>query len=299
MAAADRRLTIRFRLGLALAVALFPVLALGALQVATEFNREGHIRQATLTQAAARSALTARARLQGAMALLDTLKPEAVGLECTPRLAMILNDLDGYRNIVRLDAQGRVVCAGASLPSANRAALPWFQRLKSGAHTAVARSSAAGEPALVAATRAERRDGSFDGALIASILLSNLKPDISDPSLPAQTAVAILSGDGHYLVQTDRDAFAPLPTDWRAQIVRGHTLFTATDARGQPRDFATAPLLSGEAYVVLSAPAPGIFYWARAEPVQRHRLPGAGLARSLAGGLAGGGPGGDPLAALS
>ncbi len=265
MPAAGRQ-TIRFRLGLALALALFPILALSALQVATEFNHESHIRQAMLTQAAGRSALTARARIQGAMALLDTLKPEAVGLECTPRLAKILNDLDGYRNIVRLDASGRVVCAGASLPAVDRLALPWFQRLRAGAPTVVARSDAAGEPALIAATRAERRDGSFDGALIASILLANLKPDISDPSLPAQTAVAILTGDGHYLVQTDRRAFAPLPADWRARLVRGQTLFTAEDARGRSRDFATAPLLSGEAYVVLSAPAPGIFYWARLNP---------------------------------
>ncbi|WP_174299269.1 sensor histidine kinase [Caulobacter sp. S45] len=263
---ASGRLTIRFRLGLALAVALFPVLVLGALQVATEFNREGHIRQVTLTQAATRSALTGRARIQGAMALLDTLRPEAVGLECTPRLAAILNELDGYRNIVRLDADGRVVCAGASLPAANRASLPWFQRLKAGTQTVVARSQAAGEPALIAATRAERRDGHFDGALIASILLSSLKPDLSDPTLPARTAVAIVSGDGHYLVQTDRDAFAPLPADWRARLAQGHNLFTAKDAQGAPRDYAAAQLLSGEAYVVLSAPAPGIFYWARLNP---------------------------------
>ena len=260
-------MTIRFRLGLALAVALFPVLALGVLQVGTEFNREGHIRQATLTQAAARSAMTARARIQGAIALLDTLKPEAVGLECTPRLAAILGELDGYRNIVRLDANARVVCAAASLPqNRDRASLPWFRRLKAGAQTVVARSRAPGEPALIAASRAERRDGSFDGALIASLVLSNLKPDMSDPTLPIGTAVAIVSGDGHYLVQTDRDAFAPLPNDWRARLVQGHTLFTARDVRGAPRDFATAPLLSGEAYVVLSAPAPGIFYWARLNP---------------------------------
>ena len=264
--AAFGRQTIRFRLGLALAVALFPVLALGVLQVGTEFNREGHVRQATLSEAAARSAVTARARIQGAMALLDTLKPQAVGLECTPRLAAILSELDGYRNIVRLDAEGRVVCAGASLPAANRASLPWFQRLKTGAQTVVARSRAAGEPALIAATRAERRDGRFDGALIASILLSNLKPDMSDPTLPAKTAVAIVSGDGHYLVQTDRDAFAPLPADWRTRLIQGSGLFTARDSRREPRDFATAQLLPGEAYVVLSAPAPGIFYWARLNP---------------------------------
>ena len=111
----------------------------------------------------------------------------------------------------------------------------------------VARSRAAGEPALVAATRAERRDGKFDGALIASILLSNLKPDMSDPTLPAKTAVAIVSGDGHYLVQTDRDAFAPLPADWRTRLVRGSGLFTAKDARSEPRELAKAQLLHGEA----------------------------------------------------
>ena len=89
---------------------------------------------------------------------------------------------------------------------------------------------------------------------------------MSDPTLPSRTAVAIVSGDGHYLVQTDRNAFAPLPPDWRIQLVRGHSLFTARDVQGEPRDFAAAQLLSGEAYVVLSAPAPGIFYWARLNP---------------------------------
>lgn len=262
-----RRLTIRFRLGRALAFALFPVLALGLLQVVTEFHREGHVRQVTLTQAAFRSAVTARARIQGAVALLDTLTPQAVGMECTPRLAAVLAELDGYRNIVRLDGLGRVVCAGASVPSSrDRAKLAWFQRLKSGAHTVVAQSLSSPEPALIAATRAERRDGSFDGALVASILLSSLKPDTSDPTLPAGTAVAILSGDGHYLIQTNRQAFAPLPDDWMARLAGGHTLFTEHDQQGALRDFAIAPLLTGEAYVVLSAPAPGILYWVRINP---------------------------------
>ena len=266
MAASAGRLTIRFRLGLALAVALFPVLALGALQVMTDFQRDSRVRQAVLTEAAARSAVTTRARIQGAMALLDTLKPEAVGIECTPRLAAILSELDGYRNIVRLDASGRVQCAGASVsPDDGRANLPWFRRLQAGALTVVARARHGGEPTLIAASRAERRDGRFDGALVASIRLSTLRPDASDPTLPKGTAVAILSGDGQYLLQTDKAAFVPLPQDWRARLSRGEMLFTMS-VHGAVRDFATAPLLNGEAFVVLSAPAPGLFYWARLNP---------------------------------
>ena len=80
MAAHPRRQTIRFRLGLALAIALIPILALGVLQMLTEFERAGHERQVVLTQAAVRSGVTARARMQGAGALLVTLKPQAVGL---------------------------------------------------------------------------------------------------------------------------------------------------------------------------------------------------------------------------
>ena len=268
MAVGSRRQTIRFRLGLALAVALFPVLALGGLQMLTEFERVGHERQVVLTQAAARSGVTARARIQAAMALLDTLKPQAVGLECTPRLAAILNELGGYRNIVRLDASGRVLCAGASVaPAGDRSRLPWFQQLRAGAETTVARSRAAGEPALIAATRAERRDGSFDGALVASMLLSSLKPDSSDPTLPRGTEVAIIGADGRYLVQSDRTAFAPLPHDWRARIGRGETLFTVGGGHDGSRDLAVAPLLDGEAYVVLSAPSVGLIYWARLNPL--------------------------------
>ena len=266
---ADRvgRFTIRFRLGLALAVALFPVLVLGALQVVTDFQRDSRVRQVVLTEAAARSAVMTRARIQGAMALLDTLKPEAVGLECTPRLAAILNELDGYRNIVRLDANGRVQCAGANVPvDVDRANLPWFKRLRDGAQSVVARSRDANDPALVAASRAERRDGRFDGALVASIRLSSLRPASSDPTLPKGTAVAILSGDGQYLVQTDKSAFVPLPPDWRTRLARGQMLFTAMNVHGAARDFATAPLLGDEALVVLSAPAPDLFYWARLNP---------------------------------
>ena len=262
-----RRLTIRFRLGLALAVALLPVLALGAVQMVTEFQRDGHIRQVTLTEAAARSAVTARSRIQGAMALLETLKPESVGIECTPRLAAVLTELDGYRNIVRLNAGGRVECAAASLvPATDRAQRPWFKRLAAGEQTVIARGRDEQEPTLIAATRAERRDGSFDGALVASILVSSLKPDLTDPTLPKSTAVGILSDADRYLVQTDRTAFAPLPADWRVRLAHGQALFTATDRQHVVRDFAVAPMLNGQAFVVLSAPAPGLFYWVRLNP---------------------------------
>jgi len=255
-------MTIRFRLGLALALALCPVLALGVLQVVTDFHRDAHVRQETLIEAADRASTTARARMQAAVALLQTLTPQVVGADCTPRLAAALQQLRDYRNLVRLDANGRVQCSAASMPVvADRTKLPWFAHLRDGASSVVAKSLSSTAPTLIAATRAEGRDGRFEGALVAFIDLDGLRPDLSDPTLPAGTAIAVLGGDGRYMVQTNPRAFAPLPKDWR-KIDR----FTAKDGTGAVRDFAVAPLLRSEAYVVLSAPAPDLFYWARLNP---------------------------------
>jgi two-component sensor histidine kinase len=267
MAGRGDRLTIRFRFGLALALALAPILALGLLQVVGEFQRDGDARLAAIVQAATRSAATAKAKTQAAIVLLDTLKPQAVGLECTPRLANVLTELDGYHNLVRLDADGRVSCAAASVPpDVDRVKLPWFAAVKRGAPTAFGRSITATEPTLVVATRATRRDGTFDGAFIASILLSSLQPDTHDPALPRSAAVGIVSSDGRYLVETDRSAFAPLPPSILKNLGSEGRVFSAKDERGAPRDFAAAPLVADQTYVVISAPAPSLLYWIRLNP---------------------------------
>src|SRR5579875_2313965 len=130
---APGRMTIRFRLGLALALALLPILALGAVQSVSTFRQDARQRRVILTEAAGHTAAAARARVQAAIALLETLTPESVGLQCTPRLAGLLEQLGGYENIVRLDRLGRVECAGATVPSqADRDRTPWFTRLRDG-----------------------------------------------------------------------------------------------------------------------------------------------------------------------
>ncbi len=263
-----RRLTIRFRLGLAIALALLPVLALGVLQAVTDFQHDAAFRRTSLTQAAGRSATVARNRIQGAIALLQTLTPQVVGAECTPRLASILSELSGYRNIVRLDDLGRVECAGRTLTgNVSRAQQPWFLALKDGAQIFLAKSLRTQAPALLAAVRVNRLDGHFDGAIVAVLDLESLRPDLSDPTLPAGAAVSIVNAQGDMVVQSDPEAFAPLPPNWSARAARvGAMTFQGRDRRGALRDFASAPLLNKDVFVVISAPAPGLFYWARLNP---------------------------------
>jgi two-component sensor histidine kinase len=261
-------MTIRFRLGLALALALMPILALGVVQAASEFHHDSHMRRVLLTQAASRSAAVAQGRITGAVALLQSLTPQAVGADCNPRLAVILKELSGYSNIVRLDENGRLKCAGASIAaSTDRARRSWFVSLKTGSEIALARSLKAPEPALIAAVRAQRPDGSFDGAMVAVLKLASIRPDMSDPTLPTNTAATVVTSRGEVLAQTDPSASAALPKNWLQRASgAGGLFYSAEDRSGAMRDFASAPLLNKDVFVVLSAPAPGMFYWARSNP---------------------------------
>src|ERR1700743_247384 len=98
--------TIRFRLGAALALALAPVLILGAGQALLDFRKDSEVQRVELAQAAQRSAAVARARIVSASVMLETLASEQVGIDCPQRLAEVANRLEGYDNLIRFDVHG-------------------------------------------------------------------------------------------------------------------------------------------------------------------------------------------------
>ena len=136
--------SIRVRLGLALALALTPVLILGVLQAALSFQREAQDTRASLIAAAERSASTARARIESAEVLLQTLGPGSVGFECASRLAEVTARIPGYENLIRFDSTGQVACAAATTPpDSARSTRPWFLKLAAGAPMALTRAPGA------------------------------------------------------------------------------------------------------------------------------------------------------------
>jgi len=269
--------TIRFRLGLAVALALSPVLALGALQSFSEFRRDAQAQTESLTQAAQRSAYVARARVQASAVLLQTLSPQTVGPQCAPQLAGLVQREQAFLNVIRFDRLGRVRCAGASVPiEAGRRSSDWFERLRAGESlvvTSVPPGQYADEPAALAAVRSEDASGQFDGALVSVMRLSSLRPS-RDPSVPDATEVALVDSQGQPLVVTRAAAFAPPPANWKERADRpGGMLYTAVDPAGEARIHAVAPLLDDDVYVVLSAPRPGLLFWAQLNPFASIILP--------------------------
>src|ERR1700748_2425477 len=131
-------LTIRLRLGAALAIALMPVLILGTAQSVVAFHRDAEERRTSLIAAAERSAVVARARMQAAEVLLEALNPAAIGAQCSPRLADAMQRSKVFSNLIRLDAEARVVCAAGGVGAdPGRAQSSWFKALKAGDEAAI------------------------------------------------------------------------------------------------------------------------------------------------------------------
>ena len=262
--------TIRFRFLAAIALALAPVLLLGVVQASLAFDKYAEDQRANLTLAAERSAATARARMDAATVLLETLTPEAIGYKCTQRLSEVAKILPGYDNLARFDSLGRVACATADVAQdPARRNSDWFTRLRDGEHRVVVRapSTLSVPPALLAAQRAEDNQGRFDGALVAVINLASLAPNISDRALPAGTQVALADQHGQFLDAAETRTFGPAPPDYAQQVrAHGSMIYSGRDGRGQPRLYAVAPLV-GDVFVILSASAPALFSWARLNPL--------------------------------
>ncbi len=264
--------TIRVRLTAALAAALLPVLILGILQSAIAFRREGVQLREELAAASARSAATARARMEAADILLETLAPGSVGFNCAQRLAEVTHRIPGYHNLIRFDRIGRVACAAGDVPvDKARASRPWFQSLSKGDSLVITREPGANYatvPALLAAVPAHDPRVGFDGALVAVISLESLAPRTADRSLPEDAEVALADGEGAYINATDKEAFPSLPADWRAKALKqGSIVWYARDVRGERRVYSAAPLVGDELFVILSARSGGLFSWATLNPL--------------------------------
>ena len=276
---------IRFRLGVALALALLPILLLGAFQAQQQFRLQDVERRQDLQLAAERTAASAKARLDSTSVLLQALRPEALEIFCETRLTALVGRLDGLDGLARLTATGQTTCAsdglGASPPpwltDARRSV--WFQRLRAGEDTVLARAPAVPgqEPGLIVALRLERPMGAFDGAMIAIIPLASLQPDVADPALPEGSQAALTDAQGRILTATDPDAFVLSGGDslngWvdRARD-EGSSIFEA-DSDGRHRVFAGAALAGRDVYALLSAPSPGLLSWARLNPVSLFLMP--------------------------
>ena len=269
--------SIRVRLAAALSIALLPVLILGVLQSIFAFRAEADSRRQSLELAAGRSAAIARARIEAAGVLLQTLGPGSVGLECAQRLADVRARLPGYANLIRFDSRGRVACAAATTPpDTGRAGRAWFLELSGGKDMVVASAPGAvyaEEPAVLAGVRA-RNEGRFDGAMVAVLTLRSLQLETTNRFMPEGAEIALVDSHGRVFAATKPEAFGAPPAGWRTKALeRGSALWSGKDARHRERAYSAAPLGDNGVFLILSAPSQGLVSWAWINPISRLILP--------------------------
>jgi two-component sensor histidine kinase len=281
------RTTIRVRLGIALSLALAPVLALSVVQAGLNYRLETRDRRADLVAAAERSAANVRARILSGEILLQTLAPSSAGEQCGGRLGEVRKRLTGYDNVIRFDADGRVACAAAGAPAPTpadpqRASRSWFRALAQGQAMAVTADPGAvydKTPALLASVRIQDRAGRFAGAVAGVLPLASLQPDPPDRAAPRRSEVAITDSEGELCASTRSAAF---PADLSGRVKQGGTqLWVARSRTGETRILTAAPLVGDDLYVLLSAPYTATS-WAWVNPVSALLLPLLAFALALA-----------------
>lgn len=275
---------IRFRLGLAMAAALLPILILSAIQTQDGFQQQAANEKRDLQLAAQRSAVEARSRIQSTLVLLQTLSPESDGFYCEPRLTSLVAKIDGVESLKRYDRNGQLTCASLSPPSPDRALddrtdvahKPWFQRLKTGEDVVIGRGSESPDVLLVS-VRTERPLGGFEGSVVAEIPVASLQPSVDDPALPPQAQSALMNARGQVIIATDDQTFyfnnKDLPATWSAPQPNKVNIFTAKAANGRAYTYAASPFVTRDLFVVLAAPAQGLVPWSRLDPMMSLLLP--------------------------
>ncbi len=269
--------TIRVRLIAATTAALAPVLILGAIQTGLAFHHERMQVRETLGSAAQRGAADARARMESADILLETLGPGSIGFACAQRLAEVRARIPGYENLIRFDKAGRVACAAGTVPiDPSRGGRPWFQQVRATGAMVITRDPGvayANKPALMAVAPTYNAAGEFDGALAAIIALTSLQPSTAAAALPEGAEVALLDDAGRYLSLTDPAAFAAPPEGWQKQVQEEGSVVWYARVGGEHRVHIAAPLVGDSLFVILSADSPGLFSWARLNPLTGLALP--------------------------
>lgn len=265
---------IRFRLGLAMSLALLPIFVLAAAQTHAAYQAESREARRDLILAAERTAQAARSRLDGTMILLEALRSDHPDAGCPARMDGLVARVGEVEAIGRLNQDGQVLCASQT-PAGHSQWLDgirnerWWSRLATGAPEVIARprDRPGEEPHLVVAIRLSRPLGGFDGAIVAQAPLSGLEPDVRDPALPQGTEAALIGPAGEVLAATEPEAFAlrgeALGDRIDTQISHRTQAFEAADWRGRHRTYVSTAMTGRDVHVVLSAPRDNVFNWAR------------------------------------
>ena len=267
--------SLRRRLVATLAIALTPVLLLGAASAYMDAREALQSRSDELLLIAGASVDGVDQTIDEAELLLGLFKDEVGSDNCAQTYDKMLPSIPSLSSIIRFDADGVALCASNREAGFEMSDKSWNRRLRHEVPTL--RTDAffgqATEDWIFAIfARVDKPDGTFDGSVALGLRSQSLASFARASVLSEDVEVAIADGDGRVF---GSEHFSQIAPEWIAEATeaRAARMFVLRRNGAPPLDVVIRPVGPANVFAVISRPSPGFWSEFTLRPVSSFGLP--------------------------
>lgn len=267
--------SLRRRLVATLAIALTPVLILGAASAYMDAREAIQTRSNELLLVAGASVDGVDQTIDEAELLLDLFKSDVGTSNCARVYERLRPSVPALSSLIRFDADGVALCTSNGKSGFEMSNPDWNQRLRHEVPTL--RTDAfygkTSEDWIFAIfSRVDKPDGSYDGSVAIGLKSSSLASFARASILPEGVEVAIADVDGRVFGSEHFSSIAP---EWIAAAAETHTakMFVLKRKNMPPMDVVIRPVGPANVFAVISRESPGLWSAFTLQPVSSFGLP--------------------------
>ena len=267
--------SLRRRLVATLAIALTPVLILGAASAYMDAREAMQTRSNELLLVAGASVDGVDQTIDEAELLLDLFKSEVGTSNCARVYERLRPSVPALSSLIRFDADGVALCTSTGASGFEMSNPDWNQRLRHEVPTL--RTDAffgkTSEDWIFAIfSRVDKPDGSYDGSVAIGLKSRALASFARASILPEGVEVAIADVDGRVFGSEHFSSIAP---EWIAAAAETHTakMFVLKRKDMPPMDVVIRPVGPANVFAVISRESPGLWSAFTLQPVSSFGLP--------------------------
>ena len=267
--------TLRRRLIATLAIALTPVLILGAVSAYMDAREAMRTRSNELLLVASAAIDGVDQSIDEAELLLGLFKTDVGTKNCIPVYNKLQSSIPALSSVVRFDADGVALCASNGESGFKMSNPEWNRRLKHEIPTL--RTDAfygrTSEDWIFAIfSRIDKPDGSYDGSVSIGLRSRALAGFARANILPEGVEVAIADVDGRVF---GSEHFSQIDPSWVAAASQTHEakMFVMHRRNAPPMDVVVRPVGPANVFAVISRESPGLWSEFSLKPVTSFGLP--------------------------
>jgi len=266
---------LRRRLVITLAIALTPVLFLGALSAVIDAHEAVEARSNELMLVADATVDGVEQSIDEAELLLDIYKPQVGNSQCREVYNEMERHIPALSGLIRFDADGVALCASNGKSGFHSSNPEWHETLKHETpelRTDAFYGAASDDWIFAIFSRVDKPDGSFDGSVSIGLRSLELAGLARTKILPKGVEVAIVDLDGRVF---GSKRFSQLNPAWIASAERSGEgkLFVLRRPDRNALDVVIKPIGPANVFAVISRSSPGVWSEFTLQPLSSFGLP--------------------------